>query len=234
MFFRYILPLVPVVCLSAAVAVRHLGIWLAARAKLPRAAAVTLLAASIAAPALVNSVWFDALLAKTDTRVLAARWLVPRLGEEETLHEAGGVYAQLDLSGARFHRWSFDPATRSFGDPDGRSPDWLVFEESPLSSYASVPTELRQLAADKYSRVYVAHATRERSARSPVYDLEDAFFMPVSGFIDVERPGPTVTIYRRAGLPQVAERRAPNDWTEEPRSHGLSRSREGPRRSWIN
>jgi hypothetical protein len=200
-FFRYILPLLPVVCLLAAVAVRHLGIWLAARTGLSPGAVLALLVTLAAGPGLVNSAWFDGLLAKTDTRVLAARWLAPRLREEDTLHEAGGLYAALDLADARFHHWSFDPAAISFGDAEGRSPDWLVFDESPLWTYATVPPELHQIAARKYVLAHVVRATEGTAAGSAVYDLQDAFFMPMSGFITVDRPGPTVSIYRRADLP---------------------------------
>ena len=99
------------------------------------------------------------------------------------------------------HRWSFNPATGSFGDADGRTPDWLVLEESPLRFYASVSPELKRLAADWYTLVREIQATNGRWA---VYDLEDAFFMPVAGFGSVERPGPTVRIYRRGDLPPVA------------------------------
>jgi hypothetical protein len=206
-FFRYVLPLVPLACLSAAVAVRRVGPWAAARLGLPRGAGVALLGALIAGPALVNSAWFDRLLAKTDTRVLAARWLEPRLQSEDTLHEAGGLYEELDLSHARYHQWSFYPATNSFGDPDGRSPDWLVIHESPLWTYVTVPPELRQLAGTKYTLVYMVRATKGQidgpAARAAVYDLQDAFFMPMSGFSSVERPGTTISIYRRADLPRA-------------------------------
>jgi hypothetical protein len=34
-----------------------------------------------------------------------------------------------------------------------------------------------------------------------MYDRQDAFFLPVSGFSTVVRPGPTVRIYRRRDLP---------------------------------
>ena len=34
-----------------------------------------------------------------------------------------------------------------------------------------------------------------------VYDLQDAFFMPLWGFRNVERPGPTIHIYLRNDLP---------------------------------
>jgi 4-amino-4-deoxy-L-arabinose transferase-like glycosyltransferase len=204
-FFRYVLPLVPIVCLLAAVGVRYAGSWLSARTRVSSQAAVVVLATVIAAPALVNSVRLDLLLAKTDTRVLAGQWLVPRMNAEDTLHEAGSQYAQLDLSAARFHRWFFDPATRSFGHPEGHTPDWLVLHESPLWTYGTVSAEIQQLAREKYVLVQIIRGTTGRpadgGARSAVYDLQDAFYLPMSGFSTVERPGPTVSIYRRWDAP---------------------------------
>jgi len=32
---------------------------------------------------------------------------------------------------------------------------------------------------------------------SRVYDMQDAFFLPIAGFRGVQRPGPTVWIFRR-------------------------------------
>jgi 4-amino-4-deoxy-L-arabinose transferase-like glycosyltransferase len=200
-FFRYVLPLVPIVCLLAAIAVRHAGRWLAARTPLSSGPATVLLMAVVAGPPLANSLRFDRLLDRTDTRVLAGDWLRSRATAGETLYEEGGYYAAIDLAGVPLHRWSFNPATGSFGDADGRTPDWLVLEESPLRFYASVSPELKRLAADWYTLVREIQATNGRWA---VYDLEDAFFMPVAGFGSVERPGPTVRIYRRGDLPPVA------------------------------
>jgi hypothetical protein len=199
-FFRYVLPLVPVACLFAAVAVRLGADRLASLTRLSAGAAMTMLVGLLAIWPLVNSVRFDMLLARTDTRAMAGEWLRARVQPDDALHEAGGVYAALDLSGASFHRWSFEPATGSFGDADGRTPEWLVFEESPLWTYASVAPELRRLAADRYNIVHEVVAT---DGTGGVYDLQDAFFMPVAGFSSVERPGPTVQIYRRRDLPAV-------------------------------
>ena len=196
-FFRYVLPLVPIICLLAAVAVRHGGVWLASRTRLSSAAATLALTAIVAGPPLVNSVWFDLLLAKTDTRVLAADWLRTRVTPGDTLAEEGGVYAQLDLASVQFHRWSFDPATGAFGDAAGRTPDWLVLTQSPLWTYASVPPELRRLAADRYTLVSSFPAS---DGPAGVYDLQDAFFMPVAGFGSIIRPGPSVEIHRRRDL----------------------------------
>jgi hypothetical protein len=154
---------------------------------------MVLLTALLAAPPLASSVRFDERLARTDTRVLAAEWLRPRLAPEDAVHEAGGLYAAIDLGGAPFHRWTFDPASSSFIDAGGRLPEWLVLESSPLWTYASVAPELRSLAASRYTLAADVPAT---AGAAGAYDLQDAFFMPVSGFGSVIRPGPSIQIYR--------------------------------------
>jgi 4-amino-4-deoxy-L-arabinose transferase-like glycosyltransferase len=192
-FFRYALPLVPLVCLFAAVAMRQGAGWLTSPLRLAPGMWMFLLTALLATQPLLSSVQFDLRLARTDTRVLAAEWLRPRLAPEDAVHEAGGLYAAIDLGGAAFHRWTFDPASASFIDAGGRLPEWLVLESSPLWTYASVAPELRSLAARRYSLSYDVSAT---AGVPGVYDLQDAFFMPVSGFGGVIRPGPSIQIYR--------------------------------------
>ena len=200
-FFRYVLPLVPIVCLFAAVAVRHGGRWIASRTRLSSGAATAMLIAVVAGPPLASCVWFDVLLARTDSRAMAADWLRQRVTPGETFYEEGGHYAAIDLRDAPVHRWSFNPATGSFGETGGRTPDWLVLEDSPLWTWAGVSTEIRRVAADRYTLVRTVHAASDGWA---VYDLADAFFLPVAGFSSVERPGPNVLIYRRRDLPAVA------------------------------
>ena len=43
-----------------------------------------------------------------------------------------------------------------------------------------------------------------RRPGSAVYDPQDAFFMPVSGFSTVRRPGPTIRIYRHRDAPPLS------------------------------
>jgi hypothetical protein len=203
-FFRYVLPLVPTICLSAAVAVRHAGEWLTRRTRLPRGVIVGLATASLGAPALVSSAWFDVLLARTDTRVLAGRWLAAHVKPGESLYDAGGTFAQASLVGVQVHPWrveTFDAASNSFRDSDGHIPDWLILPQSPLDMYTTVASGLRRLAAERYELADSVRATGE-GFDAGIYDPQDAFFLPVSGFSAVLRPGPTLLIYRRLESPK--------------------------------
>ena len=216
-FFRYILPLIPVMSLAAAVGIRECTDWLAARGERGprdgiirplslgrrfvgrRPVFVVLLALTIG-PGLVNSVWLDVLLARDDSRVVAGEWLTPRLQPHHTLYDAGGDYTALDLSQASFHHWHFDAATSSFRDAGGRTPDWLVMYESALYTHVRTPWQLEALAQTRYRRVHTVRAFTG-SRHDAVYDLQDVFFMPVWGFWTVQRPGPTIHIYVRNDLP---------------------------------
>jgi hypothetical protein len=197
-FFRYILPLVPIVCLMAAIAVRQAAPWVTSRTGLSPAVSLALLVVITGGLSLVNSVWMDVLLARKDTRVLAAEWLEERITPGESLHDAGGPYTQLVLDRASFHRWHFDPDTKTFGDPEGRLPDWLVIHTSPLRAYTQLAPEVRRMSNENYDLVHTVDATKGPASLS-VYDFQDAFFLPFSGFSTVERPGPTIRIYRRKG-----------------------------------
>jgi 4-amino-4-deoxy-L-arabinose transferase-like glycosyltransferase len=202
-FFRYVLPLVPLLCLSAAVAVRDAGEWLTRRTRFSGGATVALITAAIGFPALVSSTWFDVLLARTDTRVVAGRWLAANVTPQESLYDAGGVYAQASIVGANMHLWkieTFDEGASSFRGAGGRIPDWLVFAQSPLI-YTTVAPGLQRLANEQYELVNRVSATRE-GAKDAIYDPQDAFFLPVTGFSAILRPGPTLLIYRRRENPK--------------------------------
>ena len=199
-FFRYVLPLIPFVCLLAAFGVDALAKWVARHRRVTFGRVLPLVALLAVGPGLVSSVWFDLLLARTDTRVLAGDWLVRRLQPGATLHDAGGRYTRLDLWRVPVVRPDYDPDRNVFAE--GQLPEWLVLQSSVLPVYASTPPALAQLARERYLQVYRVEGRRP-GGRVGVYDWQDAFFLPFSGFQDVLRPGPTITIFRRADLPPL-------------------------------
>ena len=193
-FFRYIMPLVPIACLSAAIAVTAASQWLARRIRLSEAVIASALAIALAAPSLVTTIRIDRLLARTDSRVIAADWLRPMLRPEDTLADVGGVIG-LDLNGVEFHDWRFDKASATFVNAGERLPDWLVLYDSPLD-YAELDPRMDRLALERYDLAYEVRGVG--SARRSLFDPQDAFFLPVFGFSGIDRPGPDVFIYRRA------------------------------------
>jgi hypothetical protein len=182
-FFRYVLPLVPVACVCAGVAVSSAG---------SRVAAV--LAILVAAPSFYQSVTLDRLLAREDSRVIAGAWLAGRLRPDSTVHDGGGDYGRLALDALPFHAWRYDPAARSFG-AGGATPDWIVLDETPLTAYTATPDSLRDLVRDRYELAMRVPGVPAEMGEA-IYDRQDAFFLPIAGFSGIERPGPTVLIYR--------------------------------------
>jgi hypothetical protein len=195
-FYRYILPLIPLLAIVAAEGVRVAAGRAESFFGLSRARALALVWLIVIGPGLVQTAWFDAVLARTDTRVLAAQWLAGQVRPGESLHDAGGNYTRLDLQAVDHHQWLFDPATSDFGDPEGRTPTWIVLYDSPLAAYTPIPVALRRLTSERYQLVHQVRATGS-GARRATYDHQDAFFLPVNGFYTVLRPGPNIKIYRR-------------------------------------
>jgi hypothetical protein len=186
-FFRYILPLVPFLCLTAAFAVR----W----------TRVPLLALVVAAPALWTSVWSDVMLARPDTRPEAARWLAEQVKPGESIYQAGSHYADVPLGPLLAQTWprdAFDANAGAFADD--ALPEWVIIPESPLGLYTTVPPALRKVVSERYSTAHRVRAMFPGARDNGVYDEDDAFFLPVTGFSAVVRPGPTIIVYRRLGL----------------------------------
>ena len=67
----------------------------------------------------------DVLLARTDTRILAGRWLAAQLRPEHSVYDAGGNYVRLDLRAVSYHGWIFNPRrSRSAIPTGGRRTGW--------------------------------------------------------------------------------------------------------------
>ena len=218
-FARYMVPLVPILCATAALAV----VALARRLPRARLAAAFALAALLALPSLRETIATNRVLARQDSRVAAARWLRSHVPPDATLLLVGAVFADPPLflrgrkaydpypwpprafagrlalpQGPRFQRVrnALDPSFDALAsDPEI---DFVVVEQSPLRAYGPSGTLERSLAG--FRRV----ASFEGVGSDPElrFDLQDAFYLPLAGAARAPRPGPNVHVYAREAPPR--------------------------------
>jgi hypothetical protein len=208
-FVRYMDPVVPFLCITAAVFVRTAAAWLSAASRLPSQIPVSaVLAALVVTPSAVNIVRLDRLLAKTDNRLIAGAWMDAHVAPGESIYQTGSGWGQLQLT-AQDRRSSdeseFNPLTQRFAlrnRPADIPPDWIVVQESPVRVYTRVPWQLRDVIDHQYDLTtrFIGMDTR---AWANKFDQQDAFFVPFAGFERIARPGPNFFIYRRKPLTSV-------------------------------
>lgn len=199
-FARYMIPVVPFLCISAAFLVTVVARALLRRVA-PHAAtaAVAVLAIPMAGPSFVKAVRMDRVLARADTRGLAAEWIASQVPASASILLTGSNSGHPDLWRRRapppWPIWRYDESRDGFLTPSGFTttwPDWIVVQESPLVAYSSVPDGVRA-ALTRYDlrQSFIA------SSVSHVFDQQDAFYLPLDGFDRVARPGPNLYVYEK-------------------------------------
>ncbi len=150
-------------------------------------------------PSAVKAWRFDRLLSRTDSRVLAADWIMEHAAPHASIYISGSHYGRPDIGRRRQGpEYAFvELAPSGFQTQSGAKvelPDWIIVQESPLSAYSSVPDPVKDLLP----RYRLVQTFRAVDLRAPhVYDQQDAFFVPLAGFAGVGRPGPNFSIYQR-------------------------------------
>jgi 4-amino-4-deoxy-L-arabinose transferase-like glycosyltransferase len=204
-FARYMLPIMPFLCLTGAWAIVRLGSVLASATgpSTKRTWMTVMLSAIIIAPSASNVVHIDRLLARPDSRLIAAKWLRSNMPAAATVYQSGSIYSQVQLKSpslfAPSEDWGFDEGEARFmrgGASSPDQPDIVIVQESPLELYTAVPRTLDTVLARDYRQVHRVQAY-DPGAISGVFDRIDAFFLPLSGFGGIDRPGPNISIYRR-------------------------------------
>ena len=204
-FARYIIPVLPFLCLSAAHAVVECARIVSERLRRQEAAAAFAwgLAAVVAAPSIAAALHTDLLLSRTDNRLIAADWIRQQYPNGVTIAQTGTVAGQVQMTttdpdaAERYPLLKFEPETKRFFTADDRegSPELILVEECPLS-YCDISPRWREVMKDRYEGVqgFVAYVA---SSDALVYDRDDDFYLPLAGLSDVMRPGPNITVYRR-------------------------------------
>lgn len=191
-FVRYMIPVVPFLCLGAGAAIA----LVADRAWRPRWGARVVgigLTILCGLPTASKAIAFDRVLARTDSRVLAADWAAQHVEPNASILFTGeplqladrGVKLPYDI-----WRWNGDAGRLLRG---GERPGWIIVEESPLVLYSPHPNELTPIL-DRY---VFRHRIVAMHGQTHVYDQQDAFFLPLDGFTGVLRPGPNFSMYSR-------------------------------------
>ena len=207
LFFRYAIPIVPFLSLSAAVVVVDVARLAAARTGLARLTfvpAAAVLAAVIVAPSAISAARFDWILARTDNRVVVSRWFEHHVPPGSSVAQSGSIYgyAQFDRK-QQYKVWIWDRGRRRFlvegRTPEG-APDWILVQESPLPS--ETQAVIKDFLKEGYELATIFKAV-DLDSGWRLYDMQDAFYAPFAGFDGVTRPGPNFTLYKRAGAPML-------------------------------
>jgi len=205
-FARYILPVVPFLCLAAARIVVTTAEGVAAAMKRERRAPLVAwaLGIAIAVPSLASAIRSDRLLATPDSRLLAADWIHARFPGGVTIAQTGTVAAQVQMKTAdpaQFARYragdighGSEAVPASLG-ARSQLPELIVVEDCPLP-YCSLPDATRRLLAREYDLQQQFTAV-DATLPDLAYDRDDDFYLPLAGFDAVTRPGPNISIFRR-------------------------------------
>ena len=192
-FTRHMIPVVPFLCLTAGYFIAESADWLAMRVRRPqwRAALVTLGVIGALWPSVRSVVMFDVLIARTDSRLLARRWVEQRFPAGTTIAQIGPEAGHLFLHDVNEVSYTTIEFAR-----EGPRPDIVVVQSSPLLPLPELGDMDHVLSTDYTLRFGV-----EGAAPDPrnVYDLQDEFYLPLAGFRQIDRPGPNLKVYVRRG-----------------------------------
>jgi hypothetical protein len=147
----------------------------------------------VAVEPLWSAIAHDRIAARTDTRVLATRWLEERLPPN----------TRVAVYGTRFYPWGAPqiPARlkRVAAEPEQSALEasrvqYLVTHDHDLF-FSTVNPEVMKRLAPRLTLEADFRPFDPARAR-PVFEAADAYYVPFHGFSGVERPGPHVSVYR--------------------------------------
>jgi hypothetical protein len=196
-FVRYMIPVVPFLCIFAAYFVATAADALGRLARLRPAWIAAAAGLAIAVLPAMHSVQFDRLLTREDSRITAGRWLMENVPAGESMFISGNRYGHPAMDFIRYRQFGYDYRGNAFtvnGQPTSELPQWLVIQRAEIP-YSHVPDRVEELLARSYQLAHVIRAYSPEARN--FYDVQDGFYLPFGSFEGVERPGPNVLIYRR-------------------------------------
>ncbi len=183
-FARYSLPAVPPLCLAAALFVEILPVRRLAKLGLVLSAVL---------PPLFDSISFDRVLGREDTRSLAASWIAENLPPGTPVMVPEGYGAPPIPAGYPVRDVGFRLGAVREGERAGFA--HLVTHEHPaLYRYSRIDEGLRKRLESAVLLMRFEYASP--GSTPGLFDELDAFYVPYQRPGSVERPGPIVSIWR--------------------------------------
>jgi len=202
-FARYMLPLIPFFCLTAAYFVVEAARGL--RRHVRPAILRLFLTVLLVVPSARNVLALDRLLATRDNRLLVQDWLAEHLAPGSTVLQTGAfVFSHVRLPRSLTDMKDapspvpFLPETVRLRP--GERPDFVLVQRSPLRAHSYVPGHIEVMLEREYVLRETFIAAGPEGWRN-WYDQQDDFYLPLRGFAGIERPGPNVFVYERRDRP---------------------------------
>jgi len=213
---RYLTPLVPVLALLVAVLLGRLAAAAGAR----RAPLVLALAtAALVWEPLGASIAHDRILSRTDTRVLATRWLGDHARQGDTVAVLGtNIWPYgMPIMPPGVQAEKLGPEARTLGGAA-----WVLTHDHPLEFSHVDPQQLAAFLPALHLEAEFSPFADDRAAGW--FERADAYYAPFHDFAGVVRPGPVVRIYSvradttRTGASAEASGSSTPSWTTSTRT----------------
>jgi 4-amino-4-deoxy-L-arabinose transferase-like glycosyltransferase len=198
-FVRYIVPVVPFLCITAAVGLVAVATRLTERSPRVRPAVLAILVLAVGTPSMMSVLKFDRLIARADTRLLALQWLDKHRRADEWIdEESPGTLHSTFVMPPSLNLAHFDAGQNAFLSPDGHpiAPEWVVIPRGPFATYMIQPEQVRLKMNAGYTLAAVFRAG-VGSELPEFFDRQDMYFVPFTDFSQRDRPGPDIEIFQR-------------------------------------
>ncbi|MEK7485795.1 MAG: glycosyltransferase family 39 protein [Planctomycetota bacterium] len=203
-FIRYMIPLLPALCLSAGIATVALSNCFQLR--FPRL--LPILACLFLSPSITQVILLDKILSQPDNRVICADWIDQNIPESQSIYQPNFFISQKN----QFSRSSFKQnyvnvnihaQVQNLPTPWEDSlrvrqilPDYILMQQSPVLQSNSCP-EWVTLFLKKQYRLIRSFEVVDIKNSELWYDQQDAFYLPLLGLSQITRSGPNFYLYQK-------------------------------------
>lgn len=189
-FLRYVAPIAPPACVLLADYLLRVK-----NSVKPRYAAPILISGVIALAfdPLSRTILHNALLVRPDTRSIANEWIKKNIPRSSKIAvDLRYFYGKPQLSGG-YSYVGFDAAAKL---SPSETPFALI-DSHPITFFSPEPSPAaKALLASRWEAAAEFSPFNPESDEKPIFDVEDAFYVPVAGFGAVTKPGSQITIYK--------------------------------------